>query len=415
MKFKIILFFIGFCSTAIAQKLNTDSLLVVTNNILKSDTKEYFKAKKIAHQCLKVAPDYLDFHMALGRIHKNEQNIDSAKYYFQHVIDANPNYKEAFVFLSKTELEAKNNEAALASINKGIALYPEEKEFYFVKLQIINSEENPKKSTEYLEFLSAKYPEDIEIQNQLREVKSSLKSNRIGAGYSFTEFSRDNYGPWHLSNINYMKQFEKFSLGGRISYIDRRINGSSSNSGYFYEVESYFKTSKKSYSFANIGFSEGKVFPEFRFLYSYYLTLGKGFETEIGYRYNQQQDIKLSTGIVALGKYFKNNWINFRTSFLISEPKLYPSFTSNFRHYYNTKYDYFSLTAGYGTSPDERQTLTQFQNRIALTSYRFGAGYSKLLAKKYIIGLNTSFNNQEYFPEKFQNEYNFSIDLTYLF
>ncbi len=415
IKFKILFLFICFSNIVFAQKVNTDSLLVVTNNILKSDTKDYFKAKKIAHQCLKVAPDYLDFHMALGRIHKNEQNNDSARYYFQHVIDANPKYKEAFVFLSKTELEAKNKEAALVAIEKGIAIYPEEKELYLVKLQVVNSEENPKKSLEYLEFLSAKYPEDEMLANQLREVKSNLKSNRIGTGYSFTHFSRDNYGPWHLSNINYMKQFEKFSLGARISYIDRRINGASANFGYFYEVESYFKTTKKSYSFANIGFSEGKVFPEFRFLYSYYLTLGKGFETEIGYRYNQQQDIKLSTGIIALGKYFKNNWINFRTSFLISEPKLYPSVTSNFRHYYNTKYDYFSFTAGYGTSPDERQTLTQFQDRIALTSYRFGAGFSKLLAKKYIIGLQTSFNNQEYFPEKFQKEYNISIDLTYLF
>ncbi|WP_218141443.1 YaiO family outer membrane beta-barrel protein [Flavobacterium terrigena] len=415
MKLKFLLFFVGVCNSVFAQKINTDSLLVVTNNIIKSDTKEYFKAKKIAHQCLKVAPDYLDFHMALGRIHKNEQNIDSAKYYFQHVIDANPKYKEAFVFLSKTELDGKNNEAALATINKGIAIYPEEKEFYLVKLQIINSEENPKKSLEYLEFLTAKYPENVMFTNQLREVKSNMKSNRIGANYSYTSFSRDNYGPWHLSSVNYMKQFNKASIGGRISYIDRRINGASANFGYFYEIESYFKTTKKSYSFANIGFSEGKVFPEFRFLYSYYLTLGKGFETEIGYRYNQQQDIKLSSGILALGKYFKNNWINFRTSFLINEPKLYPSFSSTFRHYYNTKYDYFSFNLGYGTSPDERQTLTQFQDRVALTSFRFGAGYSKLFAKKYIIGVNSSFNNQEYYPEKFQNEYNISIDLTYLF
>lgn len=415
MKFKIILFLVSICSAAFAQKINTDSLLVVTNNIIKSDTKDYFKAKKIAHQCIKVAPDYLDFHLALGRIHKNEKNIDSARYYFQHVIDANPKYKEAFVFLSLTELAVKNKEAALAAIDKAIAIHPEEKEFYLMKLQIINSEENPKKSLEYLEFLTAKYPEDEMLANQLREVKSSMKSNRIGANYSFTEFSRDNYGPWHLSSVNYMKQFNKASIGGRISYIDRRINGESANFGYFYEIESYFKTSKKSYSFANVGFSEGKVFPEFRFLYSYYLTLGKGFETEIGYRYNQQQDVKLSSGILAIGKYFKNNWINFRTSFLISEPKLYPSFSSTFRHYYNTKYDYFSFNLGYGTSPDERQTLTQFQDRVALTSYRFGAGYSKLFAKKYIIGINSSFNNQEYYPEKFQNEYNISIDLTYLF
>lgn len=415
MKFKIILFFICFCSTIFAQKMNTDSLLVVTNNIIKSDQKDYFKAKKIAHQCLKVSPGYLDFHMALGRIHKNEKNSDSAKYYFQHVIDANPKYKEAFVFLSRTELEAKNNEAALATINKGIAIHPEEKEFYLVKLQIINSEENPKKSIEYLEFLSDKYPEDVEIKNQLQNLKSNLKSNRIGTSYSLTTFSRDNYGPWHLTSVNYSKQFNKVSLGGRVSYIDRRQNGSSQNFGYFYEIESYFKTTKKSYSFANFGFSDGEVFPEFRFLFSNYYTLGKGFESEIGYRYNKRANDNSSSGIVALGKYFKNNWMNIRMSFQLDEPKLYPSFSTQFRHYYETRFDYFSLNLGYGTSPDERETLTQFQERIALTSYRLGAGYNQLFAKKYAVGLNTSFNRQEYFPERFQNEYNFSLNLIYLF
>jgi YaiO family outer membrane protein len=415
MRFKIILFFICFCSTVFAQKTNTDSLLVVTNNIIKSDQKNYFKAKKIALQCLKVAPGYLDFHMALGRIHKNEKNSDSAKYYFQHVIDANPKYKEAFVFLSRTELEAKNNEAALATINKGIATHPDEKEFYLVKLQIINSEENPKKSIEYLEFLSDKYPDDVEIKNQLKNLKSTLKSNRIGTSYSLTTFSRDNYGPWHLTSVNYSKQFNKVSLGGRVSYIDRRQNGSSQNFGYFYELESYFKTTKKSYSFANFGFSDGEVFPEFRFLFSNYYTLGKGFESEIGYRYNKRANNNSSSGIVALGKYFKNNWINIRMSFQLDEPKLYPSFSSQFRHYYDTRFDYFSFNLGYGTSPDERETLTQFQERIALTSYRLGAGYNKLFAKKYAVGLNTSFNRQEYFPERFQNEYNFSLNLIYLF
>lgn len=414
-KFKILLFFICFCSSLSAQKINTDSLLIVTNNILKSGEKEYSKAKKIAHQCIKAAPGYLDFHVVLGRIHKNEKSLDSARYYFQHVIEKNPKYKEAFIYLSQTELDAKNKEAALANINKGIEIYPEEKEFYLTKLQIINSEEDPKKSVEYLEFLSTKYPDDSAITKEIMEAKRNIKSNRVGTNYSFTTFNRDNYGPWHLTNINYLKQFNNFSLAGRISYIDRRVDGSSVNSGYLYELESYFKTSKKSYSFTNIGFGDENVFPEFRFMYSYYLTLGKGFETEIGYRYNQQQEIKLNTGIIAVGKYFKNNWINLRSSFLISEPKLYPSFTSTFRHYYDTKFDYFALILGYGTSPDERTTLTQFQERVALSSYRFGAGFNKLFAKKYSIGLNSSLNRQEYYPEKFQTEFNVTIDLIYLF
>lgn len=414
-KFKIILFFISICSTNFAQNINTDSLLIVTNNILKSEQKDYFEAKKMAHQCLKVAPNYLDFHIALGRIYKNEKSLDSARYYFQHVIDANPKYKEAFVFLSKTELEAKNNEAALTAINKGIAIYPEEKEFYLVKLKVMNSKENLKKNIEYLEFLREKYPDDIAIKEQLQDLKSNTKSNRIGTSYSLTNFSRDNYGPWHQTSLNYAKQFNKVSLGGRLNYIDRRQNGSSQNFGYFYEIESYFKTTKKSNSFTNFGFSDGEVFPEFRFLFSNYYTLGKGFESEIGYRYNKRAHTNSSSGIIALGKYFKSNWINLRSSFQLDEPKLYPSIALQFRHYYASRFDYFSFNIGYGTSPDERETLTQFQERIALTSYRFGGGYSKIFAKKYIVGFNTSFNKQEYFPERYQNEYNFSINLNYLF
>lgn len=415
MKLKIIVVFIFIFNSVFAQKINTDSLLVITNNIIKSAPKEYFKAKKVAYQCLKFAPNYLDFHIALGRIHKNEKNIDSARYYFQHVINNNQKYKEAFVYLSKLELDAKNKETALKTINLGLEFHSEDKEMYEVKLQIINADENPKKSIEYLEFLTEKYPDDIELKNQLRLLKSTLQSNRIGTNYSLTTFSRDNYGPWHLTSINYSKQFNKVSLGGRISYIDRRQNGNSQNFGYFYEIESYFKTTKKSYSFANLGFSDGAVFPEFRFLFSNYYTLGKGFESEIGYRYNKRTNANSSSGILALGKYFKNNWINLRTSFQLDEPKLYPSFSTQFRHYYNTRFDYFSFNLGYGTSPDERETLTQFQERITLTSFRFGAGYNKLFAKKYALGFNTSFNRQEYFPERFQNEYNFSLNFIYLF
>ena len=415
MKFKFVLFYICICSNIFAQKINNDSLLVVTNNILKSEQKDYSQAKKIAHQCIKIAPNYLDFYVALGRIHRKEKSIDSARYYFQHVINTNPKYKEAFVFLSKTELEAKNNMAALAIIDNGIAIHPDEKEFYLVKLQIINSEEKPKKSIKYLEFLNKKYPDDITIKNQLHDAKNNNKSNRIGTSYTFTTFSRDFYGPWHLTSLNYSKQYNKFSLGGRLSYIDRRQNGSSQNFGYFYEIESYFKTTKKSYSFVNVGFSNGEIFPEFRFLFSNYYTLGKGFETEVGYRFNKRVNTNSSSGILALGKYFKNNWINLKTSFQLDESKLYPSFSSQFRHHYETRFDYFSLNLGYGTSPDERETLTQFQERLSLTSYRFGADYNKLFAKKYVVGCSTSFNKQEYFPKRYQNEYNFSISLVYLF
>jgi hypothetical protein len=33
------------------------------------------------------------------------------------------------------------------------------------------------------------------------------------------------------------------------------------------------------------------------------------------------------------------------------------------------------MIAGYGTSPDDRVTIGQLEQRVSLTSYRIGAGY----------------------------------------
>lgn len=398
-----------------AQKLNTDSLLVVTNNLIKSNLNQATTAKKIAHKCIKFSPNYLDFHIALGRIYNIEKNKDSANYYFQYVINKNTNYKEAFYYLSKLQIDANEFQKATETLNKAIEIHPEELDFYKLKLQLILNEEKPEKSINFLNELLAKFPENTAFIQQLKEEKSKIKHNRISTNYHVTFFDRDNYGPWHLTNIHYARQFKKFSIGARLNYLDRRRNGESDKTGYFYELESYFKTTRKSYSFANLGYSNNTIFPKFRVLYSLYYSIGKGFETETGFRHNQRQENQSTTGILALGKYFGSNWINLRTSSQLNEPKLYPSVSLQYRHYFNSRFDFFGLNMGYGTSPDERENLSQFEERVALSSYRFGGTFNKLIAQKYALGVSSSYNRQEYFPEKFQKEYTISLILIYLF
>ena len=94
---------------------------------------------------------------------------------------------------------------------------------------------------------------------------------------------------------------------------------------------------------------------------------------------------------------------------------MYPAFTATARYYFDTKYDYATVLTGYGTSPDERVTLGQFEQRVALNSYRLGAGYYRLLWKHYCVGLQGVYNHQEYTPNNYQNEFDLFLSVQYKF
>ena len=82
--------FINVC--VFAQKIDTDSLLIATHKQINIE-KNYPKAIQLSHLGIKNAPNYLDFHLALGRTFMITKQIDSARYYLNYVIEKNPKYK----------------------------------------------------------------------------------------------------------------------------------------------------------------------------------------------------------------------------------------------------------------------------------------------------------------------------------
>lgn len=397
-----------------AQKIDTDSLLVQASYQLNT-LKDYQKAIQLAHIGIKKAPDYLDFQLVLGRAFERTQEIDSARIYFNWVIDKNPKYKEAFQYLAKLEIEQKNIVNANRTIDKAILYYPEEADFYLLKLQSINLENNTEKSISYLTELVKKYPSNISVRQQLTALKSKTDSDRVGITHNYTTFSRQGIGPWHLLGIHYIRERKLLTVIGRVNFADRRSEGRSLTSGVQYELETYFKNNKKSYSYVNFGYSKDIIFPKIRFSYSYFHNFTKGWETDLGIRYTKTNDTDFYAAVLGLGKYVGSSWLNLKSYAQIDKNTVYPAFTATARYYFDTKYDYATLIGGYGTSPDERTTLGQFQQRIALDSYRVGAGYYKLFWEHYCTGLQVIGNRQEYSTGHFQNEVDLFISIQYKF
>ncbi len=410
--FTSILLIINVC--LFAQKIDTDSLAVETNYELKNN-KDYSKAIKLAQLGIKEAPNYLDFHLALGRAYMFINQTDSAKFYFKYIIDKNTKYTDAFTYLTNLELQEKNTTDAMSTIDKALALYPENKDFQLKKLQILNIENYDPQTIYFLETLVKKYPDDKNLKQQLVELKTKVASDRIGITYNNTTFSRNGAGPWHLINLQYIRERKLLSIIARINYAER-YNFGNKNSGIQYELETYFKNTPKSYSYAAVGYSyDDNVFPKLKLGYSFYYNFNKGWEADAGIRYSKTTNFEFYAAAFGIGKYVGSYWLNLKSYFQFFESKTYPSFTATARYYFNTKYDYITAFVGTGTSPDERITLGQFENRFAFKSYRFGAGFYKLVNPHYIVGFQGSFNNQEYKLDSYQNEYDLFVSLQYKF
>ncbi|WP_035141825.1 YaiO family outer membrane beta-barrel protein [Flavobacterium daejeonense] len=395
-----------------AQQIDTDNLLKEALHEANVE-QNYPSALKKSQLGIKLAPDYLDFYLLSGRIYQITQKKDSARYYFNYVIDRNPKYEEAFLYLTNLNLEEKKYNEAEITINKALQNHPENKNFRYKKLLVYQLENNEQKEYDYVKTLELQYPNDAELKQRIFILETKNNSERIGINYSYTAFDRKNYGPWHLGSLQYIKQRNWGSLIGRVSYANRFASGESIIDGVQYEAESYLFTGKKSYSYLNAAYSEKTVFPKLKLGYSYFQNFSNGWEADLGIRYVKTLDADFTTAVVGVGKYIGSYWINLKSYIQSNNNSIYPAFTLTSRYYFDTQFDYLSLIAGYGSSPDERSTLGQYENRVSLNSYRIGGGYFKLINKHYLTGLQLTVNNQEYAPDLKQNEIEIALMFQY--
>lgn len=395
-----------------AQKIDTDSLLTVVIKDMKNAHPDYKQNIQRSLLGKKLAPDYIDFHLALGRNYDLIKEKDSARFYYKYVIDKNPRYEDAFLYLINLDLEDKNYDEALSTTYKAIDLYPDNKTFRLKRIALYSLQNDTQNEEKYLKSIRAKFPHDADIEQRLYALYSKTNTDRVGLYYNITTIDREGVGPWHLASADYIRQRTWGSLIGRVSYAKRLSSDLVLASGLQFEAESYLFHKKNNYSYIDVAYSADSAFPEWRFGYSYFHNFSKGWEADLGVRYIEMQDNStLKTLNIGLGKYLGSYWLNLRSYI----QKDNPSFTLTSRYYYKTKYDYITLIAGYGTSPDDRTRAAEFDTRMSLSSYRLSAGFYKLIKNHYIVGFLVTDNEQEYTHNKFQTELDFAFVLQYKF
>lgn len=413
--FSLVLFILVSNSPAIAQKIDVDSLLVqlISDFKLDKNPQEIIQKAKTA---LKIAPDYVDYYLLVGQSFERIQMTDSAKFYYRKVISKNDKYPDAYNYLINLEISNHEYNSAIEDIEKAKLLYPQNQLYYETKkLNIYELQGNEEAELELMTQLIKENPKNIPFKDRYILLSGKIKEDRIGVQYTHTSFNRDGYGPWNQYMVQYIRTRNWGSLIANINAMNRKSDSADDVNGIQYELSSYLFTTKKDYLFLNAAFSNDRVYPKYRLGATYFLSFLKKWEANLGFRYTKTNTDDFPALVLGFGTYYKSFWFNLSSFIQSSDDKINPAYTFTSRYYLDSRYDYLFAVLGYGTSPDDNNTAGLYSERINLSSYRMGAGISKTVFSNYIAGFQFLYNNQEYSPDKRQNEYEVSLSLQYKF
>lgn len=375
------------------------------------DQKDYPKAIALSQQALQKSPDYAEIRTFLGRIYTWRDQLDSARYQFDRVLQADPRNRDALE--AYTNLEYWNNrpEPALTLCNKALGYYPDDITFQLKKVRILDDLKRYEEAFALVSRVVEANPGQADARALADRIRVNASKNAVTVGYDYLYFNT-NYNdalhkaPWHVASLAYGRTTGIGSVIGRLNYANRF-----SDNGFQVEVDAYPRISRTFYSYVNAGVSPDEpVFPRFRAGFSLYANLPKSFEGEVGFRY-----LRFSgpTWIytASVGKYYSNFWFNLRTYLVPGNGRMSESLVGTIRYYFGGADDYLSLGGGSGLSPDDSRNVLLGEPFRNLVSHRINAEYRRSIRQRHIVTLSASWLGQQQ-PSRPQG-HQFSVGWTY--
>lgn len=173
------------CSSAKAQFLKK---LESSDNLYKEarreiELKHYPKAVTLCNRALDISPRNLDLHLLLGRAFSLDGKIDSARIELNYVIQKNPRYRDAYIYLVNMEAVACNYDQAIEYCDMGLKYYPNDRDLLLKKLDVFNKQGNWIESNRLADYLFDRFSSDPYIRSVFLDYKLTLSRQYAHKGY----------------------------------------------------------------------------------------------------------------------------------------------------------------------------------------------------------------------------------------
>jgi YaiO family outer membrane protein len=369
--------------------------------------KDYDKARSLAKEALSISPNYNDIMVFLGRLYAWTGNYDSARYYFNVVLDRDPSDVDASLAAIDLEYWNDHYDSAMNICDRALQITPASEELLLRKVKIFNATRQYRNAKSGALQLLQKDSANQSARKLLLSIRRELAKNKISLDYDYTTFNKQYSQPWQLASLSYGRSTKLGTIIFRMNYANRF-----GNKGYQGEMDAYPRISKTFYSYLNFGYSGNEgTFPKFRAGFSLYANLPRSFEAELGTRYLYfTSPTNIFTAYV--GKYYKNFLFGLRTYITPSNQSVSQSYSVSARYYTKGADDYIALSAGTGVSPDDNNQNIQFDSKLyKLSSKKISADYKHTIMKWYIVSLGIELIRQEYIPDQWGNQWDFTMGI----
>ena len=147
------------------------------------DLKHYQKAITMCNKALEISPKNMDIRLLLGRAFSLVGKIDSARLELNMVIEKNPRYRDAYIYLVNMESVACNYLQALEYADMGLKYFPNDRDLLLKKLDVYNKEGDWMESNKLADYLFDRYSSDPFIRSVYLDYKLTIARQYSHKGY----------------------------------------------------------------------------------------------------------------------------------------------------------------------------------------------------------------------------------------
>jgi len=308
--------------------------------------------------------------------------LDTASTDARRLVNSYPSYGDARILLGRILAWQQDYTNAAAVIDTLLMSEPNNADALSAKRDIMNwSKENPRELT------------------------------GIRTGYLFDTFGEPYNRYWQVFNAGAEHNFN-WGLAAAGINIGNAIIGEPTPdraTEWQLELEAYPKLSKKNYAYLAYAFSPGVYFPGHRAAVEVWQVLPAGWAASAGmnyYYFNRNIFIALASVEKYIGRY----WLSLKGYLYFKDNGLTTSGYFNVRRYFND-INFFQLTLGAGTAPDEPFDIQT--DLMRLSAYSVRVTYNVSLTPGLIMRVGTGYSYEEYAENTWRNRFEGNINFTY--
>ncbi|MBD1395635.1 YaiO family outer membrane beta-barrel protein [Pontibacter sp. JH31] len=389
-------------SVSAQSTIDSDSLLQQAQVAARQGN--YSTSRKLARQVLRVAPAYTDAAILIGNTYTWEQKYDSANFVLQPLLSASTPTADLYLALIRLGLRSKTSpELILHYADQGLVIAPQSQELLEYKIQALIQQKKYLEAEKVLESLPQQNSFYQRTKTQLHDLASI---NSLHTEYQYATFSTA-IPSWHLASLEYTRLLAPGSIGARVNYANRFEQQALQG-----EVDFWPRLDEKTYLYLNAGFSDSKLFPDYRAGLEAYRKLPHNLEASLGVRalIYSQETVWLYTGHI--GKYWGKYWAGMRPFIQPQQGQVQATGILQLRRFLKDENQHLTLTLSKGSTPDMQVGLQEINrqdaNKIGIRSqFRLGASF--------FWGAVLQFEYEEVSKESSRNRYTTGLSLQYKF